>query len=123
MDIPITGYEGNNAGGLNHSHNLYITRWNGNPSHIHQISGRTSSDLAHYHIFVGTTDPSPNGIQHTHHYFMYTSVDDGHIHEIRGFTGPAIYLPNGEHYHEFQGVTTVNGLTPHSHSYRGVTSG
>ena len=38
-----------------------------------------------------------------------TSINDGHQHEIRGVTGPAIPLPEGGHYHKFHGVTTVNG--------------
>ena len=38
------------------------------------------------------------------------------------FTGPAIPLPNGGHYHESSGFTTVNGTNPHRHSYSGRTS-
>ena len=51
-----------------------------------------------------------------------TSINDGHRHEIRGVTGPAIPWPDGGHYHQFYGVTTVNGRHPHSHQYRGNTS-
>jgi YmaF family len=57
--------------------------------------------------------------------FMYaTSVDDRHRHQIQGqgVTGPAIPLPNGGHYHEFNGVTTVEGVRPHRHFYSGRTS-
>ncbi|RYL94293.1 hypothetical protein EWI07_05550 [Sporolactobacillus sp. THM7-4] len=62
------------------------------------------------------------GVPHTHRYFTFTSFDDGHRHEIRGVTGPAVPLPDGGHYHEFSGTTTVNGATPHSHKYAGNTS-
>ena len=51
-----------------------------------------------------------------------TSINDGHRHEIRGVTGPAIPLREGGHYHKFHGVTTVNGTHPHSHKYSGKTS-
>lgn len=124
MNIPVTGYlfGSDDAGGSGHSHNLAITTWNGNYAHVHQISGVTSSALSHQHHFFGTIEAAPSGMQHTHRYFMYTTVSDGHVHEMIGMTGPAIYLPNGSHYHEFQGETRVAGLTPHSHMYRGVTS-
>ena len=32
-----------------------------------------------------------------------TSINDGHRHEIRGVTGPAIPLREGGHYHKFHG--------------------
>ncbi|WP_077214921.1 YmaF family protein [Bacillus dakarensis] len=125
MFVPISGYlyDSGDIGESVHSHNLRITSWDGNPVHIHQFSGETSYDIGHSHMFAGTTEPAPGRRQHTHRYFVYTSISDGHIHQIRGVTGPAIYLPNGRHYHEFQGVTTVDGLTQHSHVYRGRTSG
>lgn len=124
MDIPISGYffELDEAEGSRHTHNLYITTWNGSAAHVHQISGVTSSVLAHQHHYFGTLEAAPTDIQHIHRYFMYTTVSDGHVHEIRGVTGPAIYLPGGGHYHEFQGETLVAGLTPHTHLYKGITS-
>lgn len=124
MDIPFYGYlnEWEDAGDSNYSKNLYNARWNGNQGHVHQISGITSSVLAHNHHFIGTTEPSPSGINHTHRFFVYTLVADGHIHQIRGVTGPAIHLPNGSHYHEFQGETIVGGTLQHTHSYGGWTS-
>jgi len=51
-----------------------------------------------------------------------TTFNDGHKHEIRGMKCPAIPLPGGGHYHNFHGVTTVNGAHPHSHKYSGNTS-
>jgi len=125
MEMPISGYLfGSGARGeSDHTHNLYFRTWNGPTIHVHQISGVTSSVLNHHHHYAGTTEPAPSGMQHTHRYFMFTTISDGHIHEIRGITGPAIPLQNGGHYHEFQGVTNVAGLTPHSHRYSGLTSG
>jgi len=88
----------------------------------HGFRGVTSFEAGHNHMYAGTTVPAPSEVQHTHQYFTFTSVDDQHQHEIRGVTGPAISLPNGGHYHEFSGVTTVNGMNPHRHNYSGNTS-
>ena len=125
MDLPINGYlyKPDNTGYFMHSHHLYITSWGGNPVHVHPFSRQTSYVLEHSHLFAGVTKPAPNGIQHTHSYFVYTSIAGDHIHEIRGVTSPAIPLPNGGHYHEFEGTTTIDGLTPHSHRYSGRTTG
>ncbi|WP_439644833.1 hypothetical protein [Caldalkalibacillus mannanilyticus] len=41
---------------------------------------------------------------------------------MRGVTGPVIFLPGGGHYHEFSGVTSVDGAIPHRHKYSGHTS-
>ncbi|MGG3449589.1 YmaF family protein [Domibacillus aminovorans] len=127
MEIPVTGlimHSDDSNSDSGHSHHLYITTWNGRPVpvHIHHFSGVTSFNEGHHHHYAGTTEPAPTGVPHTHRYFTVTSFDDGHKHEIRGLTGPAIPLPNGGHYHTFQGVTTVNGSHPHSHKYRGNTS-
>jgi len=123
MEIPVSGfmYHSDDSEPF-HSHQLYITSWDGRPVHVHHFSGVTSFDVGHSHRYAGTTEPAPTGVPHTHRYFTFTSFDDGHHHEIRGVTGPAIPLANGGHYHEFSGTTTVNGVTPHSHKYAGKTS-
>ncbi|MDQ0341070.1 hypothetical protein J2S00_003914 [Caldalkalibacillus uzonensis] len=122
-EVPVTGllYDSEADGPL-HSHTLYITSWDGRPVHTHQFKGVTSFDVGHNHRYAGTTEPAPSGIQHRHRYFTFTSFDEGHRHVIRGVTGPAIPLPNGGHYHEFSGVTTVSGAIRHTHRYRGITS-
>ncbi|WP_141603913.1 YmaF family protein [Terrilactibacillus laevilacticus] len=92
MEIPISGFMyHSDDSGTHHSHQLFITSWDGRPVHVHQISG-------------------------------ITSFDAGHNHRISGVTGPAIPIPNGGHYHEFRGVTSVNGVHPHTHRYSGRTS-
>src|SRR4051812_31119475 len=125
MEIPVFGfmYHSDDSDPM-HSHRLYITSWNGSPisTHIHEFKGATSYDAGHDHSYAGTTEPAPSGIQHTHRYFTFTSIDDRHNHQIHGITGPAIPLPGGGPYHEFSGVTTVNGTNPHRHRYRGRTS-
>jgi len=121
MEIPITGFIVSNDKESEHSHRLYITSWDGRPVHVHSFSGVTSFDQGHNHHYAGMTEPAPSGRQHVHHYYAKTSFDDEHIHYIRGTTGPSIALPNGGHYHYFEGQTTMNGRYPHSHMYRGNT--
>jgi hypothetical protein len=123
MDIPVSGFmlDSDHSDPM-HSHQLYITSWDGRPIHTHQFKGVTSFDDGHSHQYAGTTEPAPSGVQHTHRYFTSTSVEDRHRHQIRGVTGLSIPLPNGGHYHEFSGVTTVAGASPHRHRYGGRTS-
>lgn len=96
--------------------------WKIRACNVHEFRGVTSFDVGHSHGYAGTTEPAPSGVPHTHRYFTFTSVDDRHRHEIRGVTSPAIPLPNGGHYHEFSGFTTINGANSHRHSYSGRTS-
>lgn len=105
-----------------HSHQLYITSWDGKPLHSHKISGVTSFDAGHNHKYAGMTEPAPSGVPHKHKYFTITSFDNGHRHKIKGVTGPAIPLPGGGHYHKFSGVTSRDGDPPHTHKYFGKTS-
>lgn len=123
MEIPITGFiVHSDDSDSEHSHKLYITSWNGRPAvHVHPFAGNTSFDVGHYHHYAGVTEPAPSGIDHVHRYHAETSFNDGHSHTIRGTTGPAIPLPGGGHIHRFEGYTTVNGRTPHSHHYYGNT--
>lgn len=123
MEIPVSGfmYNSDDSNPM-HSHQLYITSWDGRPVHTHEFKGTTSFDEGHSHRYAGITEPAPSGVQHNHRYFTFTTFDDSHRHQIRGITGPAISLPNGGHYHEFNGVTTVDGTTPHRHMYSGRTS-
>lgn len=122
-NVPVTGfmYQSDSDDRL-HSHNMYITTWDGKPVHIHHFSGETSFDVGHNHHYAGKTEPAPSGVPHTHSYFTFTSFDAGHKHTIRGVTGPAIRLPDGGHYHEFCGVTSVDGDIRHRHKYSGKTS-
>ena len=121
--IPVKGIIYHTKGsGNEHSHGLYITSWDGRPvSHVHPFSGVTSYDVGHAHEYAGVTEPAPSGVPHVHRYHTVTSFNDGHTHTICGVTGPAIDLPGGGHIHAFEGFTTVNGKTPHTHFYRGTT--
>ncbi|KIL40951.1 hypothetical protein SD70_09955 [Gordoniibacillus kamchatkensis] len=120
--IPVKGFVVSSPDGeSNHSHKLYITSWDGRPVHVHPFAGTTSFDVGHDHQYAGMTEPAPSGVPHVHAYYAHTSFDDGHSHIIKGTTGPAIDLPGGGHVHHFEGYTTVNGRTPHTHMYRGTT--
>lgn len=125
METPVYGYIVDAqcaAGDMSHTHDMYLISWDGRQLHVHHFQGVTSVDVGHHHHYAGTTEPAPSGVQHTHAYQAMTSFDDGHTHIIRGHTGPAIPLPNGGHYHFFEGVTTINGSTPHTHRYSGNTT-
>jgi hypothetical protein len=114
-------YEPDESESGSHSHEIFLVTWDGRILHTHGFSGATSHDVGHHHYYAGITQPAPSGVQHSHAYSTVTSFDDGHVHYISGRTGPAIPVPGGGHYHVFEGVTTVNGRTPHRHSYSGRT--
>ncbi|KKO53391.1 YmaF family protein [Paenibacillus sp. DMB20] len=121
--IPVSGFVLHSNNDENeHSHRLYLTSWDGRPIyHIHPFSGVTSFDDGHTHQYVGNTEPAPTGVPHVHRYYSVTSLNQGHKHVIEGVTGPAINLPGGGHIHYFEGYTTVNGVRPHTHYYKGAT--
>ncbi len=106
---------------MSHNQNFFI-KCDHKHIHFHCIRGITSCDLAHRHLFEGRTDFAFSGEGHVHYYSLYTSFNNGHSHLIFGYTGPAIFLPNGRHYHLFNGRTTCDGQVPHTHDYVGATS-
>jgi hypothetical protein len=125
LERPVFGFvyhPANSESEDHHSHEMYLITWDGRPLHVHGFSGITSFNAGHRHQYAGTTEPAPSGVPHTHGYYTATSFDDGHTHVIRGVTGPAIPIPGGGHYHFFEGVTTVNGRIPHTHTYSGRTA-
>lgn len=122
-NIPVKGFflHQRNSGN-EHSHQVFITSWDNRPVyHVHPFSGVTSYDDGHVHRYMGVTEPAPTGVPHVHRYFTVTTVDQGHTHAIQGVTGPAVDLPGGGHVHYFEGTTTVNGMRPHTHQYKGTT--
>lgn len=114
-------YEPDDAHSETHSHEIFLITVDGRPLHTHGFAGITSLDDGHRHRYSGLTLPAPSGVPHTHAYETITTFDDGHKHLIRGRTGPAIPVPGGGHIHFFRGTTTVNGRTPHYHTYSGQT--
>jgi hypothetical protein len=124
MEIPISGIifsKGSDSNEM-HSHQFYLTHYDGRPVHSHPFSGVTSIDDGHRHAYHGITEAAPTGVPHTHRYYTVTSFEDGHTHVIRGTTGPSIPLPRGGHYHIFEGYTSINGTHHlHYHRYGGAT--
>lgn len=104
-----------------HAHEIFIVTWDGKILHTHGFEGLTSFNVGHRHFYAGITQPEPSGVPHTHLYSTVTSFNDGHTHRLSGRTGPANPLPGGGHYHFFEGVTTIDGRTPHTHAYSGST--
>lgn len=122
MDIPIKGvlFESEGPNGQ-HSHRLYITSWDGRPVHFHSFAGVTSVNDGHSHNYFGVTAYAPTGVPHVHEYQTETSFNEGHTHFIRGVTSGSVELPDGGHFHYFEGVTTISGRHRHAHSYQGRT--
>jgi len=112
-------YEVDDSDSSPHGHEIFLVTWDGRMLHTHGYSGVTSLDVGHRHYYIGITQPAPTGVPHSHVYSTVTSFNNGHEHNINGRTGPAIPVPGGGHYHFFEGVTTVNGRTPHRHTYSG----
>lgn len=88
--------------------------------HSHSFSGSTTYEQGHIHHYGGITDKETSGVPHIHHIEEITTYNNEHSHPYSTRTGPAIYLPNGSHYHLFQ--TRVKLVNNHIHYIRGYTS-
>ncbi len=75
------------------------------------------------------------GDGHVHTFQGHTLIDGRHFHRLQGTTGPALGLPNGDHYHlinsetinepfAFRGgyYTTLLAVKRHTHTFHGATS-
>lgn len=89
--------------------------------HAHNYYGGTSYDDGHMHLYQGTTTPAPGGPSHTHHISVRTTTEQMHNHLMDVETGLPIPVQLG-HVHYFTGITSVNGIRPHSHHFGNVTS-
>ncbi|AGL02340.1 YmaF family protein [Desulfoscipio gibsoniae] len=58
-------------------------------------------------------------ITHVHGYANRTSVDEGHLHIMRGDTGHTIRVPGDDHVHRVFGVTSL--AVGHRHFYAVVS--
>jgi hypothetical protein len=110
--------------------------WKQPLSHAHYMQTITDEALKHVHM-MGLYTYAVNGTstdKHVHTYQGHTLMADGHFHRFLGTTGPAIGLPNGEHYHRvisktddepfiFRGnqYSTVLAIPRHVHTFSGVT--
>lgn len=85
----------------------------GSRNHVHEYLGSTHfSEFGferHNHRFAGVTGPAiSSGRSHIHEFFNRTDTTDRHFHNMRDFTGSAVFLENGRHIHFGEGNTTFN---------------
>ncbi|MBQ7757871.1 YmaF family protein [Anaerotignum sp.] len=73
--------------------------------HVHEITGSTAvfnerNEECHNHRFATVSGESIRyGNSHVHEIKFRTDFADGHFHEFRGTSGPAIEVGNGKHVH------------------------
>lgn len=93
--------------------------------HVHTYL--TEADVAdeHQHVIMGVSGPAKEkGRSHVHRIHGRTSFlseegDGGHWHTDDVMTGPAIEMPDGNHVHYFEGMTSEED--DHCHSFAGAT--
>lgn len=108
--------------------------------HVHWVETRTGIALDHDHELDLFTFPAAgtNRDGHVHRFHGVTRLCrrcDRHVHLVSGFTGPAIPLPDGSHYHEIKAKTgsapilpyagvyqLMDSIPSHVHSFTGRTS-
>jgi len=93
-------------------------------NHVHEYLGSTGfsefGSACHNYRFAGVTGPAIlSGRSHVHEFFNCTDTTDAHHHNMRQFTGPAIFLENGRHIHFAEGSTTFDD--GHLHRYNFTT--
>jgi hypothetical protein len=95
------------------------------PHHAHIYYAKTTESKGHYHFIDGITRVV-NGNSYDRHFHLYrgiTSMSNNHYHRYYGKTGPAIPLPDGGHYHEFEERTYYNYDEPLEIEFGGVIYG
>jgi hypothetical protein len=108
------------------------------PPHAHYYGDETSVTQGHRHVVELFTYPvNGDGTDgHVHRYQGTTRMSANHFHRFDGYTGPAIALPNGSHYHMISDEVdsepfqhrgryfkTVVEIPRHVHSFSGPTGG
>jgi hypothetical protein len=93
--------------------------------HVHTYI--TEADVAddHQHIIMGVSGPAKetdrSHVHRIHGRTSFISEEDegGHWHTEDVMTGPAIAMPDGNHVHYFEGMTSEDDC--HCHSFNGAT--
>lgn len=90
-------------------------------SHNHEILGSTKvagcCEYAHSHRFATVSgDAIPCDGSHVHEIKFTTDSCDGHFHEFRGTSGPAIDVGCGHHVHFAEACTTT--ADNHKHKFQ-----
>lgn len=96
--------------------------------HNHEFS--TSTNYAeddecriHNHRIACVTGPAIRaGKTHIHKIETTTDTFGDHYHKVCDKTGPAIYLPNGKHFHIVKGETGRAEENAHDHDYYFITA-
>lgn len=97
------------------------------PSHDHLFIGATQDDIGHCHSFSGVTGPEIHlpdcsKLGHIHQiHVTHCSFLNLHIHNIRGITGPPVWISENEHYHILAGSTAPCAIDWHNHTFSGIT--
>ena len=91
--------------------------------HVHEIIGSTrivqECDESHNHRFVtvsGEAIPTQDRCSHYHELRFRTDFSDGHYHEFRGNSSPAIDVGDGKHVHFANAFTDV--ADGHRHEFQ-----
>lgn len=96
-------------------------------SHEHLFIGTTKDEIGHSHSFSGVTGPEihlPDCSELGHIHLLHVthcSFLNLHIHNIKGITGPAVWISEKEHYHILTGSTAPSAADWHSHTFSGTT--
>ncbi len=96
-------------------------------SHEHYFIGATEDASGHRHSFSGVTGseiplPERSGLGHIHEiYITHCSFLYLHSHEIKGITGPPVWISDTEHLHLIDGLTIACPADRHSHDFSGFT--
>jgi hypothetical protein len=88
--------------------------------HSHSFAGTTTYNKGHIHHYAGISSEAPSKVQHVHIIEGITTFFLAHKHKYVTKTGPAIFLPDGRHYHYYK--TKVDRVKDHIHYISGVTS-
>ncbi|GAB6179592.1 hypothetical protein JCM14036_09110 [Desulfotomaculum defluvii] len=97
------------------------------PFHHHLVTGNTTCDNKHSHSFSGVTGqeiilPNCSDLDHVHEiYITHCSFLNMHNHQIKGITGPPVWVSETEHYHDFCGCTLPCAADGHTHNFSGTS--
>lgn len=100
---------------------MKAVNWELQHNHAHFVGMMTGETEGHRHytdLFVFPVGGSSYD-EHVHYYRGFTEITLGHAHRFYDYTGPAIPLPDGTHYHVLEGETYYNYTSPISVQFQG----
>lgn len=93
--------------------------------HVHEVTGSTASvsecrGSCHSHRFCTVSGEAVRmGDSHVHEISFRTDFSDGHFHEFRGTSSPAIDVGDGKHVHFARACTSVED--GHKHEFQAAS--